>query len=292
MGLGEVHKSDRPRTPVALAIFRHYVSDFVNRHDFTALPAIMQPDYTLITSGLEVAGRDGPYRSAVSRQMDQFPGLQFTVHKLFVSGDKIGIHFTEHGASSLHDGARAAWPSIAIYEARDGLLARCTIEQDYFSRRWQLNEKTPLPVPSPAIAPWDEQDMKPDASAEVAVTQWLKKGDWLVDGSVGVDDSDATGTIEAVLSNDVIDVGLMMSGLAPDGAIHVAFHAKQNGLVDRRFGEAFDGRPAVYEQLYLSGLVTLRDSNVVAGNIIRDRWSLFRRLAKANEHAAAKPLPF
>nr|WP_281423065.1 nuclear transport factor 2 family protein [Sphingomonas colocasiae] len=273
--------------PPALAIFRRYVTEFVNRHDFSVLPRIMQPDYTLHTSGLRIQGRDGPYRNAVARQMEQFPGLQFTLHRLFVTGDAVGVHFTEHGASRLHGGARAAWPSIAIYESRDGLLAQCMIEQDYYSRRRQLASRAPVAVAAPAIAPWDETDAETDPAAEAAVTAWLQAGRWLESRDIDIDDSGAMGAIEAVLDHGDVALTRMISGRTRSGESHVVFHALQSGPVSPAFAAAAGGRAGEAASLHLSGFVTLRDGRVAEGNIIRDRWGLFRRLANSNDRHGA-----
>lgn len=267
--------------PAVLQAFRRYVTGFVNRHDFSILPEIMQPDYTLVTSGHEICGRDGPYRCAVARQMAQFPGLQFTVHELFVSGGSIGILFTEHGASIEHRGATAAWPSIAIYEARDGLLARCTIEQDYYSRRRQLADHAPAVVATPAIAPWDAGPLAADTEGEALLAKWLGKQTWLTDGSVCVDDSEATGSIEAVLSGGSVTVLKSISGRAASGDTKLGFHALQSGVASAGFAQAAGAQPDTAGEMHLSGLVTLRNGRVVSGNIIRDRWGLFRRLSKS-----------
>ena len=56
--------ADAPSGDIAapvLQAFRRDVTGFVNRHDFTFLPSAMRADYTLITSGHEISGRDGPY---------------------------------------------------------------------------------------------------------------------------------------------------------------------------------------------------------------------------------------
>ena len=264
-----------------LAAFRRYVTGFVNRHDFSILSEIFQPDYTLITSGHQISGRDGPYRAAVAKQLEQFPGLQFTVHDLFVCGNEIGVRFTEHGASKLHGGAAAAWPSIAIYEVRDGLLARCTIEQDYYSRRRQLEGGTPVPVAGPAMAPWDETAALADPEAATAVADWLASEAWLTDGSVAIDDSEATGAIEPVIAGGRVAVLKLLSGKSASGSTKVAFHGLHSGLVCAPFAAAAGAQPRQPADLHLSGLVTLQGGKVIGGHIIRDRWGLFRRLAKA-----------
>ena len=275
------YPGDAGEPPAELQAFRRYVTGFVNRHDFAILPQIMRADYTLVTSGHEISGRDGPYSSAVARQMAQFPGLQFTVHDLFVSGTCIGVHFTEHGASIQHGGAAAAWPSIAIYEIRDGLLARCTIEQDYYSRRRQLADYSPVTVATPAIAPWDARALQPCPAGETLVAQWLGEQNWLTDGSVAVDDSHATGCIEPVLTGGPVTLLKILSGRTASGDAKLAFHALQSGATAPGFAEAAGAQPGAPGSLHLSGLVVVRDGRIVSGNIIRDRWGLFRRLSNA-----------
>lgn len=261
-------------TAGTIEVLRHYVTDFVNRHDFGVLPSIMHEDYTLDTSGALIAGRDGPYRSAVAQQFEQFPGLMFTIHELFICGSQIGIRFTEHGASIRHAGSRAAWPSIAIYEIRDGLLARCTIEQDYYSRRRQLANGDPITVDPPAIAPWDESPGSPDPTAASVVVGWLERGDWLNCPAVQVDDAHATGRTEQIVEQGAIAIDKIV---AANGK--VAFHALLSGLVATDFAALTGAAAGQPVSLYLSGLVTVIEGRVVAGNIIRDRWGAFRRLS-------------
>lgn len=266
--------------PDALRIFRRYVTDFVNRHDFAVLPDIMAPDYILDTSGLRISGRDGPYRMAVAKQMRQFPGLQFTVHELFVAGGAIGVRFTEHGASNKHAGARAAWPSVAIYETQGGRLTRCTIEQDYYGRRRQLAQGMPAAVDNPAIAPWDEAPLPRDEGAEATVSAWLARKDWLDSGSaVAADDSRATGAIMPVLVPETVEILKIISGRALSGDTKVAFQAVQAGTISPEFADTVGAVAGTAAHLHFSGLVTVRADRITAGNIIRDRWGLFRRLA-------------
>lgn len=269
----ERNEDEMPPAP-PLRVFRRYVTDFVNRHDFTVLPEIMRDDYTLITSGMTISGRDGPYRTAVARQFDQFPGLMFTVHELFVSGNQIGIRFTEHGAER-EEGREAAWPSIAIYEVSDDRLARCTIEQDYFSRRRQLATARPVPVDFAAPAPWDEPERQPDPQAEQVVGAWLASAAFLDTPAVQIDDSHATGMVERIVDGGDIAIDKMVSG---DG--RVAFHAEQRGPLAADFGAETGAKPGDVVHLHMSGLVHVENGAVTGGNVIRDRWGLYRRLGR------------
>jgi hypothetical protein len=262
----------RSASPV-IGVLRRYVCDYVNAHDFSVIGEFMAEDYTLETGGVQVKGRDGPYRSAVARQLEQFPGLVFTAHELVHCGDRVGIRFTEHGASARHGGRAAAWPSIAIYQLRGGSLSRCAIEQDYFSRRRQLETGVPAPVDPPAVAPWDTREAVANPDAEAVVRVWLASGDFLRTANVQVDDSRATGGVEPVVEGGRVEVLEMLSG-----GDRCCFHAVHWGTVADEFAAA--GSPAEPVAIHMSGLVTVADGEVVGGNLIRDRWGLFRRLAR------------
>lgn len=258
----------------AIAVLRRYVTDYVNRHDFSVIPEFMDENYTLDTSGVAVSGRDGAYRSAVARQLDQFPGLVFTPHEIFHVGDRIAIRFTEHGMS-VRDGRLAAWPSIAIYRIEHGRLAACAIEQDYWSRNRQLAGDYAVRIDAPATAPWDTPEATADPVAEAAVRGWLARGAFLDTTGVQIDDSRASGSVERIVDGGGIEVLEMLSGGGK-----VAFHAVQRGALADDFARDVvpqAGQPAV---LYMSGLVTVYNDIVVAGNVIRDRWGLYRKLAR------------
>ena len=266
----------RRSASVAIEGFRRYVTDYVNRHDFSVIPEFMAEDYTLTSSGVQVAGRDGAYRTAVARQLEQFPGLTFTPHELVHVGDRIAVRFTEHGASRRHGGALAAWSSIAIYTLRDGRLAHCAIEQDYYSRRRQLENGTPTPVDPPAIAPWDTAESAPNESAETVVRLWLNSGRFIETASVELDDSHATGKIQHVIRDGRTEILEIMSGGGK-----VAFHALQTGLLVGDLAPEFASIAGRSAWIHLSGLVCVNGSQVTGGHVIRDRWGLHRRLGKS-----------
>jgi predicted ester cyclase len=256
----------------AIAVFRRYVTDFVNRHDFSAIGEFMAEDYTLISSGHRVSSRDGAYRSAVARQLDQFPGLVFTPHEIVHVGDRIAIRFTEHGADA-RDGRRAAWPSIAIYRVQGGLLASCNIEQDYLSRRRQLQSGNPVLIDAPAIAPWDTAEASPDPEAQAAVTAWLNDGTFIRTAAVQIDDSRTTGVIDRIIDGGALEFLDIVSG---DGK--VAFHAIQSGPLAGDFGSEIGAGAGQQAFIHLSGLVTVSEREIISGNVIRDRLGLHRRL--------------
>lgn len=259
-----------------LSILRRYVTDFVNRHDFSVIGDIMRPDYTLHTGGHVISGRDDAYRSAVARQLQQFPGLVFTPHEVMVAGDCIVLRFTEHGASVRHAGRPAAWESIGLYKFRDGRLAGCAIEQDYFSRRQQLEEGPAMMVDHPAIAPWDSPEASPTPSGEQAVRHWLNSGKLTDFPGVRIDDQRHTNRVDRILSQTSITITDLVS--AGD---RVAFHARQEGVLVHGFG---DGAPGTPVWMHCTGIVSVRDGAITDGHVLRDRWGLYRRLATPPAH--------
>jgi hypothetical protein len=62
---------------------------------------------------------------------------------------------------------------------------------------------------------------------------------------------------------------------------HVAFHAVQKGRLTGDFSRTSPSLRGSEVYIHLSGLVTVREGSVIRGNIIRDRFGLYRRLASA-----------
>lgn len=254
----------------ALGVFRRYVCDFVNRHDFSVLPEIMASDYTLFTAGHEIRGRDGSYRQAVAQQLEQFPGLIYTLHEIHVSHDAVAVHFTEHGASHRHRGLRASWGSIAVYRARDGVLVDCAIEQDFYSRGRQLASGAPMAVPSPAIAPWDTPESPTDAAAEAAVHEWLAQAGWEATPGLELNDGLPALPDDPRLRQSSIEVLDILSA----GDV-VAFRALQRGR--RAEGYPAAGGSAA-PHLHVAGLVRVSEGSITGGHVIQDRLGLYKRL--------------
>jgi hypothetical protein len=253
----------------ALEVFRRYVYDFVNRHDFSVLPEIMAHDYTLFTAGHEIQGRDDSYRKAVAQQLEQFPGLVYTLHEIHVAPGAVAVHFTEHGASNRHQGLHASWGSIAIYRARDGVLVNCAIEQDFYSRRRQLVSGEPLAVPSPAIAPWDTPESPTNAAAEAAVRDWLAEPGWEVTAGLELNDGLPVLPDDPHLQQSSIEVLDMLSA----GDV-VAFRAMQRGK--RAEGNSATAGSAT-PHLHVAGLVKVSKGSVISGHVIQDRLGLYKR---------------
>ncbi|MDE3176948.1 MAG: hypothetical protein KGM15_12680, partial [Pseudomonadota bacterium] len=150
-------------------------------------------------------------------------------------------------------------------------LTGCVAQEDYWTRRRQLQSGLADPVEAPAAAPWDETPKPRDEAAEATVRAWLQ-GDWPEETSaVPCDDEHITGKpLRFTVRACEIDV-LLSSG--PD----VVFHAMQRGTY-RGGLDGVEGEAAAH--LHVNGLVRVEAGRVVAGRVIRDRAGLRAALLK------------
>ncbi|KAA9155629.1 nuclear transport factor 2 family protein [Amycolatopsis acidicola] len=250
-----------------VALMRRYVNDYTNRHDVSVCAEIMEPGYTLRMGPHEVAGRDEAYIPAARRQFTQYPGLCLTVHEIVTNGDRLAMRFSEHGRSAKA-GESAVWSGIGLYSWNGRKLVANYVEQDYFSRKRQLDSGIPDAVEPPALAPWDTRAEPPDPEAETVVRRWIETGAAVQphDPVVRFDDGAAGPPLLTGSSSTVDD--LFSAGP------HVAFRVTATGT----YAEAPAGTPAT---LHLVGLVTVAHGRVTGGRIVRDRLGLARALASA-----------
>ena len=99
-------------------------------------------------------------------QLGRFPGLVVSVHQLIHNGERVALRFTEHGASARLE-RRAAWGGVALFESDGSRLTKCFAEEDYLSRRRQLDGGDPDPIDRPATAPWTTAIEPPDPAADL-----------------------------------------------------------------------------------------------------------------------------
>lgn len=270
-----VEKLSTDNGPDFVRLMKRYAIDYTASHDQTATKDIMEPDYVLIMGPHRVVGRDDQYFAATRKQMDQFPGLGFTVHEMVTSGERLVLRFTEHGASLRHEGRRCAWGGIGLYAWNGKRLVSNHVEQDYFSRASQLRTGKANPVEPPAIAPWDTVAEAPDRDAEGVVLQWLRAGGLSTTPSVLCDDAWTGNTVAALVEQHEITINDCFSC-----GSSVAFHVAQHGTLMPGFSAdpADVGRDVT---LYAAGLVHVADGAVAAGRVIRNRLDLLRSLSAA-----------
>ena len=242
------------------ALARRFAIDWLDRADPTVPPTIMTSDYLVHIGGLELVGLDA-YAPATLGQLQQFPGLQFTVHDLVHTGDRLAMHFTEQGASVRPDLRPAAWTGVALFRWDGERLTENWTQEDYAARRRQLADGVPDPVGAPMAAPWTVSPAEPDPAAERVVHAWLATA---MPGADGVRWDDGSG------APDFSPTGLEVAEIFSAGA-QVAFAATQTGLAPAAGDE---GRGP--ERLGLAGLVTVVDGEVTRGVVVSDRLGLVR----------------
>jgi hypothetical protein len=254
-------------------LMKLYSIDYTASHDQSVTQQIMEPDYILRMGPHCVAGRDDQYYAATRKQLDQFPGLGFTVHELWTSGERLVMRFSEHGASRRHEGRKSAWGGIGLYAWNGRRLVSNSVEQDYYSRARQLKTGRCHSVEPPAIAPWDTVAVSPDPVAEKIARDWLLSGALATSSNVLCDDA-WVGVDTGVI---VEQSGLVINDLFSCGPV-VAFHVAQQGklLSDFSVDPSHVGREVT---LYAAGLVHVEDGMVASGNVIRNRIELQRSLA-------------
>ena len=259
--------------PAFVRLMKHYVIDYTNRNDQSQTPAIMEADYLLRMGDHFLQGRDTQYHAATAKQMDQFPNLCLTVHEIATSGERLVMRFSEHGSSRRHEGRTCSWGGIGLYEWNGQRLVRNHVEQDYMSRRRQLQTGEPCPVDHPAIAPWDTQAIAPDTRSEATVRSWIDEGGLSPGGEVSFDDEWTGALASQLIDQTHIEVNDYFSC----GEV-VAFHLAQHGrLIPDQDVRGTAGTPTY---LHMAGMVRVKEGSVVGGRIIRNRLELARRLAR------------
>jgi len=257
--------------PLTLLV-RRWAVDWLSSHDPAACELILEPDYMLHIGGLTLRGRE-EYVQATMGQLSLFPGLMVTVHDVISSGERAAIRFTEHGSSTRHDGRPAAWTGIALHEWSGNRLTATYAEEDYLSRKRQLDVGSCDPIQAPAPAPWDAPAVGADPEAEAVVRAWLRQGRLT---NVGETSDDRPGEpARPLLETHAVETDALFSA-----GNRVAFHAVQRGhyLGGLDGTDAAVGTPA---SLALAGMVTVQDGKIVTGRLVRDRLGTQRALNAA-----------
>lgn len=252
------------------ALLRGFAVDFLTGHDLEVPSRIMAPDYRLTIGGHVLQGRDDSYLPATATQLERFPGLCVTVHDLMIGDEAAAFHFTEHGASLRHDGQACCWDGVAVFRVRDGRLASCWAEEDYFSRKQQLSVGRCGQVQSPHVAPWDTDAAAPDPDVEKVARAWLSRD--VPVATMGVDVSEGTAS---PCPDDLVQVSETTINELFSAGRRVAFHVTQRGTYAGGFDDVKEGAVGTSAVLHAAGLLTVRRGEVVAARVTSDRLGLY-----------------
>ena len=200
------------------------------------------------------------YIEATVGQLERYPGLGVTVHDILTDGRGSAVFLSEHGASTRHQGAWAAWRVVAVFEHDNATITRGWAEEDYWARRRQLASGVADPVGAPAPAPWTVTASPAEPGVEDAVRAWISAG---TPGAPGVirDDADLIQQYEQPASAHAGSVdALVVSGR------RAGFHAVLDAV-------AADGSAV---SLPVAGLVEVMPDGSLIGHLITDRLGLPR----------------
>jgi len=240
-----------------VALMRKYCIDYTNSHDQTLYDEIMEPDYVVHISGMDLV-RSTTYASAVEALFAVAPGLGLVVHELVLNGDRLCMHFSEHGAMPGPDGpALACWRGVGLYKWNGSRLTENYVEQDYQALQAQTASGQPHPLTSPHLDPWTTEAVAADAEAEVAVRAWLDRGDLTDVTSYQIDDTRTGATYEPVLEVASMTVNDLFSA-----GSSVPFHVTYTGTYRGGLGENVAERLGAPASLSVVGIARVADGTV------------------------------
>jgi hypothetical protein len=264
--------TEAPNGPIHpfVRLAQRFTIDWLDRADGAVPPQIMTPDYQVHIGGIDLDGLEA-YAPATLGQLTQFPGLQLTVHDLVTTGDRLAIHFSEHGASARHEMRAATWNGVALFRWDGERLTENWTQEDYASRRRQLADGQPDVVGSPMVAPWTVRPAEPDPAAEDVVRGWLAAAGPGTD-DVRWDD----GRDGPLVAPDAVEVAEIFSA-----GSQVAFAASQTGrLLSGPSGGPKDVGADEPVRLGLAGIVAVTGGAVTGGVVISDRLGLMRSVSR------------
>ncbi len=258
-----------------VALMRRYCLDYTNRHDVSVCEEIMEPNYELRMGQYVLTGRDDKYIPAAQAQFKQFPGLCLTVHQIVTNGDRLAMRFSEHGASIKHANQVASWSGIGLYQWNGKRLVRNFVEQDYYSRRFQLDGAEADPVETPALDPWGTTAGKSNVEAESTMRTYLSSFD-VATTILNVDDAWLHPSAQPMFSQSTVTVDDLFSA-----GSDVAFRVTISGVFEGGLADADAHRGAMAEH-FCVGVASVVDGKVVSGRVITDRLGLVRRLGASS----------
>lgn len=240
-----------------VALMRRYCIDYTNSHDQSVCESLMEPDYVVHINGMSLV-RSTSYAKSVEQIFRVAPGLGLVVHEFVLNGDRLCMHFSEHGAMPSPAGqALACWRGIGLYKWNGTRLTENYVEQDYVAMQQQLTTGVPHPLGAIHLDPWvTTQPVPADRAAEDVVRAWLDRGHLDDVERHEIDDERTGATYAALLDVDRVVVNDLFSA-GPDVPFHVTMHGSYRGgldVDDRHVGDA--------ASLHVAGIAHVEDGSV------------------------------
>lgn len=260
-----------------VALMRRYCIDYTSVHDQSVARELMRDDYEVIISG-RTLGMD-TYEQAVTAAFRNYPTLSLTVHDMFLSGNRLAMRFSEHGAPADDPSRVAVWPGISLYEWDGRQLRTCRVEQDFLGRDEQSTSGVTTPLEPAHPDPWATTvDAPANAAAETALRGWLDR--FAEDPDHRLDQPGIrlleTGHAPALLADLEVTVDDLFSA-GDRVAAAITMRGGYAGGLDGVPAEAV-GHPA---RMQATALARVEDGVVTSLQMVRDRWGMIRRLRKA-----------
>jgi len=254
-------------------LLRGFAIDFLTAHNNAVVERIMVPSYRLNIGGVVFDGRDDEYLPATAAQLEQFPGLNVTVHDVVIGENAIAMCFTEHGSSIQDEGHRAAWSGITFFFTDGERFVTGWAEEEYIARKRQLTLGQCEGIEPPHIAPWDTQAQASNPENEAIVRQWIAHSHPLKDipnnHRLSPLDPDPDGLVDIR--------GSRVNALFSAGD-RVVVHAEYHGIYAGGFGDLSPLLIGCQAVLRFAAIVTIRSGEIIAARITTDRLGLSRAL--------------
>jgi hypothetical protein len=250
-----------------VALMRKYCIDYTNSHDQSLYADIMEPDYVVHINGMSLV-RSTTYAQAVREIFFAAPGLGILVHEFVLNGDRLCMHFSEHGAMPA-GGTRAlaCWRGIGLYKWNGRRLTENFVEQDYFAMQAQLAGGQPHPLLPPHVDPWTTTEPVPaDPDAEQTVRTWLEKADLAAAPVHEIDDARTGATYTAVLDPREVVVNDLFSAGAD-----VPFHVTIRGPYRGGLGAGAEKHLGKSAALHVAGIARVADGAVASVKAVTAR---------------------
>lgn len=260
-----------------VALMRRYCIDYTSVHDLSVCDEIMADDYAVTISGRTLEMTD--YRGAVAAAFRRYPTLVLTVHELLLSGDRLAMRFSEHGAAADDPDHVAVWPGISLYRWDGERLRTCRVEQDFVARDEQSASGITAPLEPAHPDPWaTTRDVAGDPVAEAAVRGWL---DALTRDPAATLAAPEVRVLESTAPAPILaDQQLTVDDLFSAGS-RVAAAITLSGTYAGGLPGVDDALVGTRGELPVTLLADVHDGAVTGVRLVRDRWGLVRRLRAA-----------